>query len=310
MNLLELARRHPQHPADGVPAWMLGHFRRRSITFADGRSDARTQVHWLQSRSFTLDLRLPDAPPPPLKAWADYHAEELRQLANQEGWMADSHWVDGQLGWHGGVSLQVHNRWPEPARLQRIGNCLMEFAPSGAYVEDWRLQAGGGPLIGLRLWEEREVESGRLLGRGGGLILCGDRLGWVRGRPAPLAESSLGLRERVAQAQGDPAELARLFDVETSLALADGQGGYRVALSTLPARLGQPMALDGFAWDAAGHLRQRLVNAAGCLIERTFEVDTLEPDWHAEVATPCSATAQDWFAAERETLTRHLEILT
>ncbi|MDT3718756.1 hypothetical protein [Pseudomonas oryzihabitans] len=310
MNLLELARRHPQQPADGVPAWILGHFRRRSITFADGRSDTRTQVHWLQSRSFTLDLRLPDAPSPPLKAWADYRTEELRQLANQEGWMADSHWVDGQLSWHGGVSLHVHNRWPEPARLQRIGNCLMEFAPSGAYVEDWRLQAGGGPLIGLRLWEEREVESGRLLGRGGGLILCGDRLGWVRGRPQPLAESPLGLRERVAQAQGDPAELARLFDVETSLALADGQGGYRVALSTLPARLGRSVALDGFAWDAAGHLRQRLINTEGCLIERTFEVDTLEPDWHAEVATPCSAAAQVWFVAERETLARDLEILT
>jgi hypothetical protein len=58
MNLLQLAARYPQRAEGGVPDWMLGHFRRRAISFADGRSDERTQVHWLQSRSFTIDLRL------------------------------------------------------------------------------------------------------------------------------------------------------------------------------------------------------------------------------------------------------------
>src|SRR5690606_22465280 len=123
MNLLELARANPQANQAGVPEWMLGHFRRRTISFFDGRSDERTQVHWLQSRTFTIDLRLPDAPPPPVRAWQDYSSEELRVLANHEGWMADSIWRDGQLGWEGGVSLQTHNRWPEPAILHRVGNC-------------------------------------------------------------------------------------------------------------------------------------------------------------------------------------------
>ena len=45
MNLLELAVRYPQRAEGGVPDWMLGHFRRRTISFADGRSDERTQVH-------------------------------------------------------------------------------------------------------------------------------------------------------------------------------------------------------------------------------------------------------------------------
>ena len=188
MNLLELAARYPQRAEGGVPDWMLGHFRRRTISFADGRSDERTQVHWLQSRTFTIDLRLPDAPALPVRAWQDYDAAELRQLANHEGWVADSVWENGYLSWHGGVSLQLHNRWPEPAQLQRIGNCMIEFGTSGAYVEDWRLQASSGPLIGLRLLEECDAETGEVLQRGGGLILCGDRLGWVQGRAVELGE--------------------------------------------------------------------------------------------------------------------------
>lgn len=167
MNLFELAARHPMRVEGGVPDWMLGHFRRRTISFADGRSDERTQVHWLQSRTFTIDLRLPEGPPLPGRAWQDYDATELRVLANHEGWVADSLWEGGMLSWRGGVSLQLHNRWPEPARLQRIGNCMIEFGTTGAYVEDWRLQAGRGPLIGLRLLEECDGETGQVLRRGG-----------------------------------------------------------------------------------------------------------------------------------------------
>jgi hypothetical protein len=288
---------------------MLGHFRRRTISFADGRSDERTQVHWLQSRTFTIDLRLPDGPPLPIKALADYPAQQLRVLANHEGWIADSIWADGLLSWRGGVSLQLHNRWPEPAQLSRIGNCMIEFAPSGAYVEDWRLQASRGPLIGLRLIDERDAQTGEVLHQGGGLILCGEQLGWVQGRPAALPESALGLREQAALACGDGERLAPLFDFETSLALVDERGDYRVALSTLPARIGQRLSLEGFERLADGHLLQRLQAEDGRPLQRLFSVDTLEPDWCATFATPTTASAEAWLGTEQETLTRHLELL-
>ncbi|CAM3746547.1 hypothetical protein [Ectopseudomonas alcaliphila] len=310
MNLLELVARYPQRAEGGVPDWMLGHFRRRTISFADGRSDQRTQVHWLQSRSFTLDLRLPEVPALPVRAWQDYDAAELRQLANHEGWVADSVWEDGYLSWHGGVSLQLHNRWPEPAQLQRIGNCMIEFGTSGAYVEDWRLQASSGPLIGLRLVEECDAESGEVLQRGGGLILCGEQLGWVHGRAVELAESALQLRERVELAQGDGEALAALFDCEASLAYADQQGRYQVALSTLPARVGQMVSLEGFELSAAGRVCQYLQRPEGRAVVRTFLIDTLEPDWRADLATPTTDEAQRWFAAEGETLSRYLEVLS
>ncbi|MGP0170572.1 hypothetical protein ACSVIJ_01685 [Pseudomonas sp. NCHU5208] len=310
MNLLQLASRYPQRAEGGVPDWMLGHFRRRTISFADGRSDERTQVHWLQSRSFTIDLRLPDAPALPVRAWQDYDAAELRQLANHEGWVADSVWENGYLSWHGGVSLQLHNRWPEPALLHRVGNCMIEFGSSGAYVEDWRLQASSGSLIGLRLLQECDAHSGEVLQRGGGLILCGDRLGWVQGRAVEPGESPLQLRERVEQARDDGQALAALFDFETSLAHADELGRYRVMLSTLPARVGQAVSLEGFEVPEAESLCQRLQRPDGRDVVRTFLIDTLEPDWRAELATPCTDEAQRWFSAEGETLSRYLQVLS
>jgi hypothetical protein len=310
MNLLELAARYPQRAEGGVPDWMLGHFRRRTISFADGRSDERTQVHWLQSRTFTIDLRLPDAPALPVRTWQDYGAAELRQLANHEGWVADSVWENGYLSWHGGVSLQLHNRWPEPAQLQRIGNCMIEFGTTGAYVEDWRLQASSGPLIGLRLLEECDAESGEVLQRGGGLILCGEQLGWVQGRAIEPGESALQLRERAELACGDDEALAALFDFETSLAYVDDQGRYQVALSTLPERVGQTVSLEGFELSAAGRVCQHLQRPDGRAVVRTFLIDTLEPDWRAELVTPTTDEAQRWFAAEGETLSRYLEVLS
>ncbi|TWE11092.1 hypothetical protein FB481_101590 [Pseudomonas sp. AG1028] len=310
MNLLELAARYPQRVEGSVPDWMLGHFRRRTISFADGRSDERTQVHWLQSRTFTIDLRLPDAPALPMRAWQDYTVAELRQLANHEGWVADSLWENGYLSWHGGVSLQMHNRWPEPAQLQRIGNCMIEFGTSGAYVEDWRLQASSGPLIGLRLLEECDAETGEVLQRGGGLILCGEQLGWVQGRAVEPLEPGLQLRERVEQAQGDGEALALLLGCETSLAYADKQGRYQVALSTQPARVGQSVVLDGFDIPVAGRVCQHLLRADGRAVVRTFVIDTLELDWRADLTTSSTVDAQRWFAAERETLSRYLQVLS
>jgi hypothetical protein len=310
MNLLQMAADYPVQAPDGVPEWMLGHFRRRTISFADGRSDERTQVHWLQSRNFTIDLRLAEGPPLPIRALADYEAQQLRILANHEGWMADSIWADGLLSWRGGVSLQLHNRWPEPAQLSRIGNCMIEFAPSGAYVEDWRLQASRGPLIGLRLIDERDAETGEVLHQGGGLILCGEQLGWVQGRAQALDHANAGLRECAERAQGDGRTLAALFACETSLALADERGDYRVMLSTLPARIGQSLSLEGFERLEDGHLCQFLDRSDGRSVVRHFCIDTLEPEWRAEPATPWTPEAQAWFDAEQETLTRYLAVLS
>ncbi|WP_236033039.1 hypothetical protein [Pseudomonas schmalbachii] len=311
MTLAELIARYARRPTSSVPDWMLGFFKRRSISFANGETDVRTHVCWLQSRNFTIDLRLPLADQQvPAKALVEYSKEELRILANYEGWEALSTWDGQALSWHSDTSLQLHNRWPKPALLQRIGNCMIEFAPSGAYVEDWRLQPSApGPLVGLRLIEERNLADGSIRHRGGGLIVCGEHAALVLGRAEPVI-ADIALRDLAIQAVGDAERLAQLFNFETSVAHGSLEDGYRITLSTRPERLQQQLLpLDGFELLPDGErVRQRLsIDGAPC--ERLFAIDTLEEHFVFEQATGFTPAARDWFERESQTLGRYTEVV-
>ena len=45
MTLEELLAHHAQRPARSVPDWMLGYYKRRSISFANGETDAVSYTH-------------------------------------------------------------------------------------------------------------------------------------------------------------------------------------------------------------------------------------------------------------------------
>ncbi len=317
MNLQALLASRPWRAPQGMPDWMMGFWKRYSISFADGRTDLKTHVCWLQSRNFTIDLRLPQLTDQVInpKAWADYSAAELAVLADYEGWLAPSSWDGRILQWHAAeASLQRHNRWPEPAQLQRIGNCMMEFCPSNAYVEDWRLQASvPGPLIGLRLLEERSLATAQLRHRGGGLIVCGDYAALVLGR-AHGVDSSQPLKPEVLAAVGQQDKLAALLDFETSVAKGSLSRGYEVIISTRPGRMGQALfSLEGFAFgpdqaDGTLSLVQRFADEHGEW-ERVFVVDTFETRLAFSPTTPWQAEAQAWYSQEAATLGRYLQQL-
>jgi hypothetical protein len=313
MTLAELLAQHARRPQQGVPEWMLGYYKRRAISFANGDTDLHTHVCWLQSRTFTIDLRLPlEDRQVAAKPLAEYSAEELQVLANYEGWEALSEWREPLLSWHSDTSLQLHNRWPEPAELKRFGNCMIEFSPSGAYVEDWRLQPSApGPLIGLRLLEEREVVSGVVRHRGGGLIVCGDYAALVLGRAEPLAvPADTPLRDLVAAAVGDAAQLARLFNFETSVAQGSLADGFTVSLCTQPARVGQSLlALEGFEYLPGEDLVRHTFEVDGLACERLFTIDTLETALPFAQATGFTPEAADWFERESPTLARYTQPL-
>ncbi|WP_374962300.1 hypothetical protein [Spongiibacter tropicus] len=295
-----------------MPEWMLGYFKRRSISFANGDTDTRTHVCWLQSRNFTIDLRLPvDEEQVAAKARRDYSAAELRAMGNYEGWVADSVWDGETLSWQNEKALQLHGRWQEPAYLKRVGNCMMEFCPSNVYVEDWRLQPSQpGPLIGLRLLQETNLSTGEQYSRDGGLIICGDYAALVLARPEAISDKSdNALREKAEQAVGDAAALAQLFNFETSVASGSLAQGYTVELSTCPERQGQTLlSLDGFSTTAnSRELTQRIAQQDGRDIERRFVIDTLEASCAFPQFTQTSAQANQWFERERETLCRYTQ---
>ena len=309
MDLLELCSLSSTSPSSGrVPGWTLGCFKRRSITFFNGESDDATLVIWMQSRGLTCDLRLAADRPRPgsREALADLSLPELTRLAEQEGGASPTRFepdsvsgveLSGTMYWPDWSAFQLHAKWPEPGNLRRVGDCLIEYAPSGAYVEDWRLQSSdAGPLIGLSLLEERDQSRGELLHRGGGLVIAGDHALFVRGRAEALPPVAR-LGELIERAAREPRLLDAVFGFEASYARRDATGRYVVSASTLPWREGKPLlALGGFSMKDGLVVQKARENGRG--VERRFQVDTLEPSYEDWLATPATAAAADWLAGE------------
>jgi hypothetical protein len=311
MQLNQLLEQLSHRPTTSVPDWMLGCFKRKFITFANGQTDTATQVFWLQSRNITIDLRLPiSADQVAPKTLSDYSAQELIALANYEGWWAESQWQDNRLSWSGGCSLQLNNRWPEPAILSRVGNCMMEFSPSSAYVEDWRIQSRrAGPLLGMRLIDECDLATNEVRHRGGAFIVSGDWAGMVLGRASELPTGTANVRLRdVVKAAGNNLEfIRRAFNVETSIATGNLKTGYEVCHSTQPQRLAKPLfACDGFEFNKNTGEVIHHFEENGAKLKRRFTIDTLEANFEFSGSTKFTPKAAEWFASEQETLGRYL----
>ncbi len=145
MNLFEtLSQLEPITAATGsVPTYLMGAFRRKSISFYNGLTDENTIVYWFQSKSFTIDLRLKSTTDTP--------------ITERQAWVGYTHWdaQNASLSWELSSNYQNHTQWPEPATLHTIGNCILEFSPSNAYVEDWRQQAKYGFIFRATLSQSR-----------------------------------------------------------------------------------------------------------------------------------------------------------
>lgn len=314
MKLAELIDLYPTEPASGVPDWMTGTFKRRCISFANGLSDIDTHVFWLQSRNFSIDLRLP-VETEQLAADSTLHTMSARQLAvlaQYQGWCCPSVWdeTSQQLSWLAGRSLQLHTQWPEPGILKRVGNCMMEFCPSDMYMEDWRLQnTQDGPLLGMYLEQEYNPRTGQQYHAGGGLIINGDYAGLVLGRPQQdedwCAEQSQTLPQLASLYAQQPEHLARLFNCETSVATGNLQDGYQIFMSTQPVRQQQTLLdMDGFEYLGNGQMKQ-CFEQDGVPRERMFRIDVVRKQFSYAASTTTTPAAQDWYSKEADWLTRY-----
>jgi hypothetical protein len=306
MHLFELTRVPVAVHTPSVPAWALGCFRRRSISYFTGEVDDTTEVLWLQSRGLCADFRRAPGTPKcdSLRALGERSPAELLLLARVEGGLARTRWDGQSMHWSDWVSFQTHGKWPEPGRLERVGHCLIEFAPSGAYVEDWRWQPSGtGALIGLSLVEEKDLESGAVLHRGGGLIVCGRHAAFVRGRAQQLPVAQ-PLPDFLQAHPGDATALSRAFSCDAAFGTTSpGRGDFCVTTSTLPWRVGQPLLnLEGFSYPTAEGEVLQYLEAEGRPLERRFLVDTLEQDFPGRDATEPSAGGRSWLERERAAL--------
>jgi len=296
MTLEELARAAPFTRPLAVPAWTLGCFHRRSITYADGTEDAAVRVIWVQSHGLTGDLRIPARRPDLAgrRSLADCTRDELVELAKGEGGVADTSFPGGRMDWTNWAAFQPYDKWPEAGQLRRVGPALIEFAPSGIYVEDWRLQPGSAGLrVGLRLISET-APGAEPAPRDGGLVIAGDHaiLALARRRALPAA----GPVHR--QLAADPSLAADVFDAEASYARRGPDGDWRVELAIDPFAEGKAPPLTGFAADQQGRLRQTLEDG----VVRLWSIDTLLADQPLDAATDAAPEGQAWLRRESETL--------
>ena len=303
MKVEALAAAHPYEGRLAVPSWTLGCFRRRSITYANGVEDDRTRVIWIQSHGLTGDIRIP-ANRPRLshrRSLRDCSRDELAAVASAEGGVADTAYEQGRMSWSNWAAFQPYDKWPEPGELRRVGPCLVEFAPSGAYVEDWRLESGAaGLLVGLRLLGEARGD-GPVDPRDGGLVIAGDHAIHALGRRAPLP-SEAPLSDQLREADDLASLAAAVFDAQTRYARRDREGRYRVELATDPFAEGGELELDGFAMgDAPGRVVQTIPTQAGDL-RRFWRVDTLVAASSVRSETESAADGAAWLAEQ----TRHL----
>jgi hypothetical protein len=294
MNLADLLRELPPAGLEGLafPRNLLGAFRRKSITFCTGVTDETTIVYWFQSGGFTIDLRLTEGAATP--------------IVDRQGWVGDTLWDRGreELSWSITRSYQPRDQWPEPARFRLTGNCVLEFAPSGAYFEDWRQQSAHGPLLGLRLMGMIDDDSGHELEMDGGLILAGRYMAYAQSR-LPHVDAALRTAASLdrALAEGIVTE-SEIESYEVSVA-PDGQ---TIAHSTRPDLLGEAIALGDFELQPDGSVVwSRTVQGATSRLR--FAQDLYVPDFVFDRQTASTREARQWIEREKGHLFRNAAVV-
>ncbi len=300
MTLGEIARTRPFAKPLAVPPWTLGCFHRRCITFATGVEDTSTRVIWIQSHGLTADLRLPFVRPD-VRARGSLAAcspGERAELARGEGFVASTSWDGALMHWDAFAAFQPYEKWPEPGRLERVGTCLVEWAPSGVYVEDWRLQPGASGLsVGLQLVSETGPD-GVSWPRSGGMVIAGDHALMLVGRRNPLPEGRV--HEILA---ADPGLWEDAFDCEVAYAQRRN-GAWSIQLAVNPFMEGRDLFTATTFEPGPGSdlLLQRNPEPTAAWRQRLWRIDTLRADMAAQAATPALPGGAEWLAREADAL--------
>lgn len=303
MTLEEIAARHPQPNTHRVPAWALGCVQRRSITFATGIEDTQTRVFWVQAHGMTGDIRIHPGRPNIAAgtSLATLDRETLSWLASVEGGIASTSWADPVMSWADWIGFQPYDKYPEPGQMRRIGDCMIEFAPSGAYVEDWRfLPSTPGLLAGLRLVSETDTKDDTYP-RTGGLVVAGDHAIRTLGRYQELPDGTR-CQDFVANSSDAASALERVFQCVTDYMIREDDR-WRIAASTDPRREGSLTPLTGplSPGPEPGTLLEAIYDEPG-VAQRLWRIDSLEANVVFAQATPLAADRLAWLHREADTL--------
>lgn len=221
-----------------VPERLIGCWKRHRITFRDKAEDLTTRVIWLQTASGVADIRI-SAERPDLRGrdgLANCSKDELLSLAEQDCFCAATLFDPTATPYPMAIwplSLDLFRyqpvvSFPEPGWLEwrNNGSIMMEYAPSGAYEEDWRLLEVD-PAFAIHVMK---------CGEGGTecLYVTGSHAVRARNRPRAISEQR-PLVDVVRGLGDDLPRIREVLDCEFSYAERDSASGdYVIGLSTFP----------------------------------------------------------------------------
>jgi len=215
-----------------IPPEATGLWRRREISFPDGRRDTTTRVFWLQGPRLFADLRVPADRPnvADARGFADYSGTALLGLAAMQGFAGRFEIDGGTCRWLRELDYHPPGGLPDEALFRIEGDILVETGIHAAYEEIWQRET---PL-GAALAAFRPVEGKGLL------VLAGDHFILVEERRAELPEAP-SLAALIEADAGTPPAAERL-----GMLIAYGriEQGWSVELSTFP-------WLEGKTWRAS-----------------------------------------------------------
>lgn len=221
---------------------MFGCWRRAWIEYADGTFDDQSTVIWLQTESQMADVRIA-ADRGDLShrgSLRDCTIDELAALATSDassGFTECGPAIVNDLGvrsatatWNTrghGVNFQPVSAFPEPGIMSWNADAtvMTERAPSGAYVEEWRLVAGSRAPLSVVTTNAATIYR------------AGDVAAFVRDRTVPIPRVAR-LSDLVDEYASDRRTVEQLLDCEFSVAELNGRA-WVISASTLPWREGQ-----------------------------------------------------------------------
>lgn len=227
-----------------APAWLKGIWRREAMIFADGRSDRTTSVHWGQTGSLYVDLRIPAGRPAARgrRSLEAFDNEELLRIAAQKGFAGHILMDGDRCTWIRYIDYQPGTGRPDSGRLRLEGETLYEEGDAtsivaSSYREIYRHERKAQRLCAALRAVSAESSGGH---REAVLVLIDDRFLYARDRAKPLPPAET-LVDLVKAADGDRGQILFYLDCEISLGTIEAAGGWRIDASTLPFREGEPL---------------------------------------------------------------------
>lgn len=245
MDLLRpmLDAQREQSPPPGVPDAYLGVWRRRLLETPQGR-DTDSRVHWLQTRHWHADLRLPPDRPDfaGVTRLAECDDAQLAWLARQQGFCGVTQVTGERCAWHRQADFQPATGRRDAGHMAWEAERLVETGAEDDYQEVWeRLPESEGGTAALEL----VVEAGELPARRTWLLVAGACFVYVRDRPQALPRKAADLSSLIVSARPSRGQLLDWLDFEISFGRRGGAEPWRIQCSTLPYREGQTLTAPG-----------------------------------------------------------------